>query len=307
MSSTAGQVIRSKAFNQTIYCQYSRNVTNHFHIITLLCFLQVLCCSGMGTWKATGDLRSGGGATQTMEGQTPLYNNSFIRTADPSLTQNSCGPRFTLNQSRDERRKLLPIERKTPRSIYVAFFRMQDKTIAFIGDSLGRQQFQSLMCMATGGEVSPEVEDIGREYDLVKHRGSIRPDGWVYRFPKTNTTILYYWSSTLADLVPINFTDPAADVAMHLDRPPAFMRKNLHRFDVLVLNTGHHWNRGKLRANRWVMYVNGKHIEDEGLADLANAKNFTVYSVTRWLDSQLSSHPEYVFRNSFWSKLTYFS
>ncbi|KAK0603576.1 hypothetical protein LWI29_006434 [Acer saccharum] len=158
MSSTAGQVIRSKAFNQTIYCQYSRNVTNHFHIITLLCFLQVLCCSGMGTWKATGDLRSGGGATQTMEGQTPL-----------------------------------------PRSIYVAFFRMQDKTIAFIGDSLGRQQFQSLMCMATGGEVSPEVEDIGREYDLVKHRGSIRPDGWVYRFPKTNTTILYYWSSTLAD------------------------------------------------------------------------------------------------------------
>ncbi|TXG52971.1 hypothetical protein EZV62_022140 [Acer yangbiense] len=168
---------------------------------------------------------------------------------------------------------------------------MQDKTIAFIGVSLGRQQFQSLMCMATGGEVSPEVEDIGREYDLVKHRGSIRLDGWVYRFPKTNTTILYYWSSTLADLVPINITDPTTDAAMHLDRLPAFMRKNLHRFDVLVLNTGHHWNRGKLRANRWVMYVNGKPIEDEGLADLANAKNFTVYSVTRWLDSQLSSHP----------------
>ncbi|KAK2656167.1 hypothetical protein Ddye_009219 [Dipteronia dyeriana] len=170
--------------------------------------------------------------------------------------------------------------------------RMQDKTIAFIGDSLGRQQFQSLMCMATGGEVSPEVEDIGREYDLVKHRGSIRPDGWVYRFPKTNTTILYYWSSTLADLVPINITDPTTDVAMHLNRPPAFMRKNLHRFDVLVLNTGHHWNRGKFRGNRWVMYVNGKPIEDEGLVDLANAKNFTVFSVTRWLDSQLSSHPQ---------------
>ena len=81
---------------------------------------------------------------------------------------------------------------------------MQDKTIAFIGDSLGQQHFQFLMCMATGGEVSPEVEDIGREYDLVKHRGSIRPYGWVYRFPKTNTTILYYWLSTLADLVPIN-------------------------------------------------------------------------------------------------------
>ncbi|CAI8619152.1 unnamed protein product [Vicia faba] len=72
--------------------------------------------------------------------------------------------------------------------------KMKDKTIAFIGDSLGRQQFQSLMCMATGGEDSPEVENVGWEYGLVKHRGAIRPDGWAYRFPKTNTTILYYWT-----------------------------------------------------------------------------------------------------------------
>ena len=62
---------------------------------------------------------------------------------------------------------------------------MQDKTIAFVGDSLGRQQFQSLMCMATGGEESPEVEDVGWQYGLVKRRGAIRPDGWAYRFPKT--------------------------------------------------------------------------------------------------------------------------
>ncbi|PNX94678.1 protein trichome birefringence-like 14, partial [Trifolium pratense] len=123
--------------------------------------------------------------------------------------------------------------------------KMKDKTIAFIGDSLGRQQFQSLMCMATGGEESPEVENVGWEYGLVKHRGAIRPDGWAYRFPKTNTTILYYWSASLCDLVPLNITDKLSNVAMHLDRPPAFMRQFLHRFDVLVLNTGHHWNRGK--------------------------------------------------------------
>ncbi|KAK7275352.1 hypothetical protein RIF29_16465 [Crotalaria pallida] len=38
---------------------------------------------------------------------------------------------------------------------------MQDKTIAFIGDSLGRQQFQSLRCMVTGGEESSEVVNVG--------------------------------------------------------------------------------------------------------------------------------------------------
>ncbi|XWS29913.1 hypothetical protein CRYUN_Cryun24cG0071100 [Craigia yunnanensis] len=169
--------------------------------------------------------------------------------------------------------------------------RMQDKTIAFIGDSLGRQQFQSMMCMASGGEESPEVEDAAREYGLVKPRGAKRPDGWVYRFPSTNTTILYYWSASLSDLEPINSTDPASDFAMHLDRPPAFLRRFLHRFDVLVLNTGHHWNRGKLTANRWVMHVNGKPNENKELEDIRNAKNFTVHNVVRWLDSQLLSHP----------------
>ncbi|KAK7399365.1 hypothetical protein VNO78_10547 [Psophocarpus tetragonolobus] len=173
-----------------------------------------------------------------------------------------------------------------------AFLRkMQDKTIAFIGDSLGRQQFQSLMCMATGGEANPEVENVGWQYGLVKPRGAIRPDGWAYRFPKTNTTILYYWSASLCDLQPLNISDKQTNVAMHLDRPPAFMSRFLHRFDVLVLNTGHHWNRGKLNANRWVMHVNGKPNEDRNIAEIANAKNLTIYSVVRWLDLQLVLHP----------------
>jgi hypothetical protein len=168
---------------------------------------------------------------------------------------------------------------------------MQDRTIAFIGDSLGRQQFQSLMCMASGGERREDIENVGKEYGLVKARGAIRPDGWAYRFSNTNTTILYYWSASLADLEPLNITDKATDVAMHLDRAPGFMRRFLHRFDVLVLNTGHHWNRGKITANRWVMYVNGKPLKDRKLLEIGNAKNFTVHSVARWLDSQLPSHP----------------
>lgn len=169
--------------------------------------------------------------------------------------------------------------------------RMKDKTIAFVGDSLGRQQFQSLMCMATGGKDSPEVQNVGWQYGLVKARGAIRPDGWAYRFPKTNTTILYYWSASLSDLVPYDSSNKTSNVAMHLDRPPAFLRRYLHWFDVLVLNTGHHWNRGKLVANRWVMHIDGKPNKDEKRAEIGNAKNFTVHSIVRWVDSQLRSHP----------------
>ncbi|KAI4294804.1 hypothetical protein MLD38_040880 [Melastoma candidum] len=119
---------------------------------------------------------------------------------------------------------------------------MQDKTLAFIGDSLGRQQFQSMMCMVSGGEDRPDVLDVGVEYGLVKAPGSLRPDGWAYRFPSTNTTILYYWSASLSDLEPLNRTDPATEIAMHLDRPPAFLKQYIKNFDILVLNAGHHWN-----------------------------------------------------------------
>ncbi|KAK4741326.1 hypothetical protein SAY87_024914 [Trapa incisa] len=169
--------------------------------------------------------------------------------------------------------------------------RMQDKTIAFVGDSLGRQQFQSLMCMVTGGKETPEVEDIGKEYGLIVAEGNIRPDGWAFRFPTTNTTILYYWSASLCYLESLNASNPNSEVAMHLDRPPAFLSRFLDRFDVLILNTGHHWNRGKINANRWVMYVNGQPNQDRKLAAVGNAKNFTVHSIARWVDSQLPSHP----------------
>ncbi|KAF6144070.1 hypothetical protein GIB67_007531 [Kingdonia uniflora] len=161
--------------------------------------------------------------------------------------------------------------------------RMQNKTIALVGDSLGRQQFQSLMCMATGGEWMADVIDVGKEYDLVKARGAIRPDGWAYRFTTTNTTILYYWSASLCDLEPLNITNPATDWAMHLDRPPSFLTRYIHRFDVLILNTGHHWNRGKLQANRWVMHVGGVRNTNRKIAEIGGAKNFTIYSVIKWL------------------------
>ncbi|XP_075491194.1 protein trichome birefringence-like 16 [Primulina tabacum] len=171
--------------------------------------------------------------------------------------------------------------------------RMRNKTLAFVGDSLGRQQFQSLMCMVTSGEKRPDVLNVGYEYGLVKARGAIRPDGWVYRFPSTNTTILYYWSASLCDLEPIDTSNSTTDIAMHLDRPPAFLHNFLHKFDVLVLNTGHHWNKDKLKANRWIMHVGGipKINTKTGITDIMDAKNFTVYSIVKWVSTQLPKYP----------------
>lgn len=168
--------------------------------------------------------------------------------------------------------------------------RMRNKTLAFVGDSLGRQQFQSLMCMVTGGKEQHFI-DVGEEYGLVLAPGNTRPNGWAYRFPTTNTTILYHWSASLCDVEPLDEKDRNTDYAMHLDRPPAFLQRYINKFDVLVLNTGHHWNRGKLKANRWVMHVNGKPNNDKKLAMIWSAKNFTIYSIVNWVNSQLPKYP----------------
>ncbi|XP_018465055.1 protein trichome birefringence-like 16 isoform X2 [Raphanus sativus] len=169
--------------------------------------------------------------------------------------------------------------------------RMQDKTLAFVGDSLGRQQFQSMMCMITGGKERRDVLDVGPEFGFITPQGGARPGGWAYRFPETNTTVLYHWSSTLCDIEPINTLDPLTEHAMHLDRPPAFLRNYLHKINVLVMNTGHHWNRGKLNGNRWVMHLNGVPNTNRKLAALGNAKNFTIHSTVSWVSSQLPNHP----------------
>ncbi|KAL0843399.1 hypothetical protein Bca101_016644 [Brassica carinata] len=169
--------------------------------------------------------------------------------------------------------------------------RMQNKTLAFVGDSLGRQQFQSMMCMITGGKERLDVLDVGPEFGFITPKGGARPGGWAYRFPETNTTVLYHWSSTLCDIEPIDISNPLTEHAMHLDRPPAFLRNYLHKINVLVMNTGHHWNRGKLNGNRWVMHVNGVPNTNRKLAALGNAKNFTIHSTISWVSSQLTNHP----------------
>ncbi|KAH7282082.1 hypothetical protein KP509_35G011300 [Ceratopteris richardii] len=161
-------------------------------------------------------------------------------------------------------------------------YMMQNKVVVFVGDSIGRQQYQSLMCMLTGGDDEAPVEDAAAPYGLVKRPGAIRPDGYAQRFKETNTTIIFYWSVTLCEVQPLNVSDPNTEYALHLDRPVTFIQKYLRIMDMLILNTGHHWNRGKMELNKWMMHVDGKPNATYA-RDIGSARELALHKLAEWL------------------------
>ena len=142
--------------------------------------------------------------------------------------------------------------------------RMQHRRFAFVGDSLGQQMFLSLLCMlapkgppASMKKKKSPIRDVGRsDYGFYLPKGARRPTGWAFKFAASNTTIIFKWNSFLAEQQPAAEMDGEAKKgALHIDRPEEFVRKHLRELDVLVMNTGHHWNRwvrGNGLAMRWV-------------------------------------------------------
>jgi hypothetical protein len=158
--------------------------------------------------------------------------------------------------------------------------RLRDKVVAFVGDSLGRQQLQSLLCMLTRGKDSTRVTDVGSRFKFYKPRGARRPTGFAYHFGVTNTTVVFKWTVTLARVQALN---PKAN-ALHLDRPEQFLEDHLHELDVLIVNSGHHWNNGKMNQNHYQFYNNNKPVPSSSpLSHVPFAYNQTVHNVVKWL------------------------
>eukprot|EP00850_Spirogloea_muscicola_P009933 SM000057S18363 [mRNA] locus=s57:280238:281113:+ [translate_table: standard] len=168
---------------------------------------------------------------------------------------------------------------------------MAGRALLFVGDSLGREQFQSLLCMATAAPdalaaAAPPPLDVGAaELGMAPGRGG-RPPGWAFRFPATNTTIAFFWSSFLLDVS----RDAATGAPrLHLDRPEPYLVAHARRFDYIVLNSGRHWNEGKLDGH--VLRYKRTVLE----RDLALSHRLMVRTVASWLKANLDLERHTVF------------
>lgn len=102
---------------------------------------------------------------------------------------------------------------------------LRGKTLAFVGDSVSRNQMESLLCILCRAE-------------MPKNRGNRKMHRWYFR--STSTMIVRIWSSWLVHKTsePMAFA-PEGVAKIHLDLPDEYFMEFLPEFDAVVLSSGH--------------------------------------------------------------------
>lgn len=164
-----------------------------------------------------------------------LYHGNWIYDPlGPLYTNNSC-PVLTQTQNclgngrpdKDyENWRWKPLQCDLPRFDPSKFLElMRGKTLAFIGDSVARNQMESMLCILW------QVEEPMNQGTRNMQR---------YYFKSASVTVIRIWSSWLVkhNTEPFNFASSGVE-KIYLDAPDERLMELISTFDVLVLSSGH--------------------------------------------------------------------
>ncbi|KAH9555665.1 hypothetical protein CY35_08G126700 [Sphagnum magellanicum] len=154
---------------------------------------------------------------------------------------------------------------------------MRGKTLAFVGDSVARNQYESLLCMLWQ-VYTPES------------KGSRKMQRWIFR--DYSFTVIRVWSSWL-----VNVSHEAIDFApenltkLHLEDIDQNIIEYMLTFDVMVVSSGHWW------PKTTAYILNGSVVGGQGWWDNAHEKQYDAISgyavAMKTAMKAIVTHPNY--------------
>ncbi|KAI9072973.1 hypothetical protein K1719_045065 [Acacia pycnantha] len=169
--------------------------------------------------------------------------------------------------------------------------RSRNGRIVFAGDSVGRNQWESLLCMLASGvsNITTIYEVKGKSIN--KHKGYFS-----MKFPDFNLTVEYYRTPFLSLLAsPPPTSPPQVQKVIKLDK--------LHRFShmwvgahVLVFNSGHWWNPHKT-TNLGCYFQEGANVNIS--MDVSEAFRRSIQTWKSWALNSLDPDKSFIFFRSY--------
>ncbi|CAI5522083.1 unnamed protein product [Closterium sp. Naga37s-1] len=176
--------------------------------------------------------------------------------------------------------------------------RLRNKKVAFVGDSVGLQQFFSFLCLIspTPRTHEPYIESRDADYKFNWTTGWRGWQGSAYRFPETNTTVVLKWTTSLCHVARKDWANESAGQAAHLDQPDEFLKQHMEEMDVIIMNTGHHWNINKMQEYGWHFHLHGVPVPPDVHKEMEGDFNVPMRTVLRstalWTHRQLQAIAE---------------